>query len=170
MIDTLSTGRHTFGSASTRRQLDNRPEGPFTPTLADRPGEQVQVDSTPLDVMGAAGFRSGGPGGASPAVRRLREERRRAADLGAAMPGTPFDDWVERFGPVIDWPENLSTAPLIVDIPIGSDPHNALALAAVARTEPKLVIWLDYQLGVTLCGSRGAICADSSGTRHRQGL
>ncbi|NDU75479.1 DDE-type integrase/transposase/recombinase [Actinomadura sp. DSM 109109] len=51
LIDTLSTGRHTFGSAATRRQLDNRPEGPFTPTLADRPGEQVQVDSTPLDVM-----------------------------------------------------------------------------------------------------------------------
>ncbi|WP_222721270.1 Mu transposase C-terminal domain-containing protein [Actinomadura sp. HBU206391] len=51
LIDTLSPGRHTFGSASTRRQLDNRPEGPFTPTLADRPGEQVQIDSTPLDVM-----------------------------------------------------------------------------------------------------------------------
>ncbi|MEV1005686.1 hypothetical protein [Nonomuraea sp. NPDC050202] len=51
LIDTLSTGRHTFGSAVTRRQLANRPQGPFTPTLADRPGEQVQIDSTPLDVM-----------------------------------------------------------------------------------------------------------------------
>ena len=27
------------------------PAGPFTPTLAARPGEQVQIDSTPLDVM-----------------------------------------------------------------------------------------------------------------------
>ncbi|WP_211328451.1 hypothetical protein [Thermomonospora umbrina] len=51
LIDSLSTGRHTFGSASTRRQLANRPEGPFEPTSADRPGEQVQIDSTPLDVM-----------------------------------------------------------------------------------------------------------------------
>jgi putative transposase len=51
LIDTLSTGRHTFGSAVTRRQLANRPDGPFEPTLADRPGEQVQIDSTPLDVM-----------------------------------------------------------------------------------------------------------------------
>ncbi|WP_338059536.1 Mu transposase C-terminal domain-containing protein [Streptomyces deccanensis] len=51
LIDVLSAGRHTFGSAVTRRQTANRPEGPFTPTFADRPGEQVQIDSTPLDVM-----------------------------------------------------------------------------------------------------------------------
>lgn len=51
LIDVLATGRHTFGSAVTRRQMANRPQGPFTPTLAARPGEQVQIDSTPLDVM-----------------------------------------------------------------------------------------------------------------------
>ncbi|MFD7814096.1 integrase [Streptomyces sp. NPDC059785] len=51
LIDALSAGRHTFGSAVTRRQTVNRPQGPFTPTFADRPGEQVQIDSTPLDVM-----------------------------------------------------------------------------------------------------------------------
>ncbi|WP_439677254.1 hypothetical protein [Embleya sp. MST-111070] len=51
LIDALSTGRHTFDSAVTRRQTANRPQGPFTPTFADRPGEQVQIDSTPLDVM-----------------------------------------------------------------------------------------------------------------------
>ncbi|MEU5547276.1 hypothetical protein AB0G85_33690 [Streptomyces sioyaensis] len=51
LIDALATGRHTFGSAVTRRQTANRPQGPFTPTFADRPGEQVQIDSTPLDVM-----------------------------------------------------------------------------------------------------------------------
>ena len=50
-MDALSAGRHTFGSAATRRQAANRPAGPFTPTLAARPGEQVQIDSTPLDVM-----------------------------------------------------------------------------------------------------------------------
>jgi transposase InsO family protein len=51
LIEALSTGRHTFGSAVTRRQTANRPDGPFTPTFAARPGEQVQIDSTPLDVM-----------------------------------------------------------------------------------------------------------------------
>ena len=51
LVAALSTGRHTFGSAVTRRQSANRPEGTFTKTSAMRPGEQVQIDSTPLDVM-----------------------------------------------------------------------------------------------------------------------
>ena len=51
LVDALAEGRHTFGSAVTRRQAANRPERPFTPTLAARPGEQVQIDSTPIDVM-----------------------------------------------------------------------------------------------------------------------
>ncbi|MDE1672672.1 Mu transposase C-terminal domain-containing protein [Nocardia gipuzkoensis] len=51
LIEALSTGRHSFGSAVTRRQAANRPARPFTPTFAARPGEQVQIDSTPLDVM-----------------------------------------------------------------------------------------------------------------------
>jgi transposase InsO family protein len=51
LLDTLTEGRHTFGSAVTRRQTANRPERPFTPTFAARPGEQVQIDSTPIDVM-----------------------------------------------------------------------------------------------------------------------
>lgn len=51
LIDRLSMGRHTFGSAVTRRQLANRPDEMFTPTFAMRPGEQIQIDSTPIDVM-----------------------------------------------------------------------------------------------------------------------
>ena len=51
LVDALSAGRHTFGSAVTRRQTANRPAGPFTPALAARPGEQVQIDSTPMDVL-----------------------------------------------------------------------------------------------------------------------
>jgi len=51
LLGTLAEGRHTFGSAVTRRQAANRPERPFTPTFAARPGEQVQIDSTPIDVM-----------------------------------------------------------------------------------------------------------------------
>jgi hypothetical protein len=50
VIDAVATGRHTFGSAVTRRQTANRPEGWFTP-FAARPGEQVQIDSTPIDVL-----------------------------------------------------------------------------------------------------------------------
>ncbi|WP_287039654.1 hypothetical protein [Mycobacterium sp.] len=51
LVDSLNTGRHTFGSAVTRRQTANRPQQMFTPSFAARPGEQVQIDSTPIDVM-----------------------------------------------------------------------------------------------------------------------
>jgi hypothetical protein len=51
LIERLAAGRHTFGSAVTRRQTANRPAGGFTATLAAPPGEQVQIDSTPIDVM-----------------------------------------------------------------------------------------------------------------------
>lgn len=51
LADVLATGRHTFGSAVTRRQSANRPKEMFTPGAAARPGEQVQIDSTPIDVM-----------------------------------------------------------------------------------------------------------------------
>jgi hypothetical protein len=46
----LSEGRHTFGSARTRRSLAKQPEGPFGTVTALRPGELVEIDSTPLDV------------------------------------------------------------------------------------------------------------------------
>jgi transposase InsO family protein len=51
LIDAVAAGRHTFGSAVTRRQTANRPQGVFTPSFAARPGEQVQIDSTPIDVL-----------------------------------------------------------------------------------------------------------------------
>ena len=47
----LEGGRHTFGSAVRRRSNANRPVAPFTVTAAQRPGEIVQIDTTPLDVM-----------------------------------------------------------------------------------------------------------------------
>ena len=50
LVNALSAGRHTFGSATTRRSAANRPDGPFTVTWAARPGQQVQIDTTPLDV------------------------------------------------------------------------------------------------------------------------
>ncbi|MEY9934152.1 transposase InsO family protein [Catenulispora sp. GP43] len=51
LVKAVSEGHHTFGSAATRRSLANRPDRPFTATMAARPGEQVQIDATPLDVM-----------------------------------------------------------------------------------------------------------------------
>ena len=46
----LASGRHTFGSARTRRSLAKQPAGPFGAVTAARPGEWTQIDSTPLDV------------------------------------------------------------------------------------------------------------------------
>jgi putative transposase len=43
-------GKHTFGSARTRRSLAKVPDGPFGTVTAVRPGEWTQIDSTPLDV------------------------------------------------------------------------------------------------------------------------
>ena len=50
LVERLSAGRHTFGSARTRRSLARQPEGPFGTVAPARPGEWMQVDSTPLDV------------------------------------------------------------------------------------------------------------------------
>ena len=45
-----AAGKHTFGSARTRRSAAKRPDGPFGTVAAVRPGEWTQIDSTPLDV------------------------------------------------------------------------------------------------------------------------
>lgn len=49
LVERISAGRHTFGSAPTRRSLAQRPDGPFGFVTALRPGEWMQVDSTPLE-------------------------------------------------------------------------------------------------------------------------
>jgi hypothetical protein len=51
LFGTLARGRHVTGSASTRRSLAGRPAGTFGSLAAAAPGEVVQVDSTPLDVL-----------------------------------------------------------------------------------------------------------------------
>ncbi len=51
LLERLSAGRHTTGSARTRRSLANRPEGPFGQLPVAAPGELMQIDSTPLDVL-----------------------------------------------------------------------------------------------------------------------
>jgi len=47
----LSRGVHVTGSARTRRSLAGQPGGPFNYTSAAAPGELMEIDSTPLDVL-----------------------------------------------------------------------------------------------------------------------
>jgi putative transposase len=50
LIGKLAEGRHATGSARTRRTLAQQPEGPFGAVYPVRPGELMQIDSTPLDI------------------------------------------------------------------------------------------------------------------------
>ncbi|MER5370987.1 hypothetical protein [Streptomyces sp. NPDC002722] len=47
----LAAGTHATGSATTRRSVNARPAGPFGEVPACAPGEWMQIDSTPLDVL-----------------------------------------------------------------------------------------------------------------------
>ncbi len=51
LVARLAQGSHAFGAATTRRSLARRPARPFGRLRALRPGEWVQIDTTPLDVM-----------------------------------------------------------------------------------------------------------------------
>ncbi|MGW0995054.1 Mu transposase C-terminal domain-containing protein [Streptomyces sp. NPDC002523] len=51
LVEAVSEGTHAFGEATSRRSQARRPQGVFTPSAACRPGEMVQIDTTPLDVM-----------------------------------------------------------------------------------------------------------------------
>ncbi|MEA9999126.1 hypothetical protein QN367_08445 [Cryobacterium sp. RTS3] len=50
-IAALTKGKHTTGSAKTRRSLANRPNRAFGYTSRTLPGAEVQVDSTPMDIF-----------------------------------------------------------------------------------------------------------------------
>jgi hypothetical protein len=51
LFSSLATGKHTTGSARTRRSLAARPDGPFSSLQPSAPGELMEIDSTPLDVL-----------------------------------------------------------------------------------------------------------------------
>ena len=51
LFERVTAGQHITGSARTRQSLGNRPDRPFRQVSAGRPGEIVEIDSTPLDVM-----------------------------------------------------------------------------------------------------------------------
>ncbi|MEV5880011.1 integrase [Streptomyces sp. NPDC052101] len=51
LFQRLERGRHTTGSARTRRSLANQPEGVFDRAMVCRPGELMEIDSTPFDAL-----------------------------------------------------------------------------------------------------------------------
>jgi transposase InsO family protein len=51
LFSRLSEGRHTTGSAATRRSLAGRPQRMFSQAHPAAPGELMEIDSTPLDVL-----------------------------------------------------------------------------------------------------------------------
>ena len=51
LFSRLSAARHTTGSAATRRSLAGRPQRMFSQAYPAAPGELMEIDSTPLDVL-----------------------------------------------------------------------------------------------------------------------
>ena len=51
LLQTLDRQRHSFGNATTRRSQANRPERAYGRQTPSRPGELVEMDSSPLDLM-----------------------------------------------------------------------------------------------------------------------
>lgn len=51
LIDQYTNNKHTTGSAKTRRSLADRPDRPLAKHVQVLPGAEVQLDSTPLDVL-----------------------------------------------------------------------------------------------------------------------
>lgn len=51
LMSYMDRGRRNFVSEASRRTSVNRPERPFTPMTAIRPGEDVPIDTNKLDIM-----------------------------------------------------------------------------------------------------------------------
>jgi transposase InsO family protein len=51
LIDRVSEGRGVFASGKARRSIANRPSNSYSHFTANRPGELVLIDSTPLDAF-----------------------------------------------------------------------------------------------------------------------
>jgi len=50
LLQGVSAGKHALGSARTRQSQARRPDGPFGTVDAFRPGEWMQIDSSPLNI------------------------------------------------------------------------------------------------------------------------
>jgi hypothetical protein len=50
LVERMTAGKHTLGSARTRRSLAKQPGRPFGTVTAIRPGQWMQIDSSPLNI------------------------------------------------------------------------------------------------------------------------
>lgn len=51
LLKRLDRGQHTTGDATSRRSHANSPDRAYSPIVALYPGEEIQIDTTPLDAM-----------------------------------------------------------------------------------------------------------------------
>lgn len=72
----------------------------------------------------------------------LKAEWRAIVELGESLPGSGLDVQSARMRATGNWPEDLRSAPVIIDTDIGGDADDALALAAAARSLPQLALVL----------------------------
>lgn len=92
LMSHMDRGRRNFVSEASRRTSVNRPERPFTPVTALRPGEDVPIDTNKLDIM------LGDPARAATQHRRAVRQRGGQArhhsrdDQLRPRPGLPFRD------------------------------------------------------------------------------
>ncbi|WP_030610130.1 nucleoside hydrolase, partial [Streptomyces sclerotialus] len=72
----------------------------------------------------------------------IRAEWRAVVEAGEALPGSGLDTLSARMRATGNWPEDLRSAPMIIDTDIGGDADDALAVVAAARSLPRLALVL----------------------------
>ncbi|MDX3690725.1 nucleoside hydrolase [Streptomyces europaeiscabiei] len=72
----------------------------------------------------------------------IRAEWRALVESGEALPGSGLDALSARMRATGNWPQDLRSAPVIIDTDIGGDADDALAVTAAARSLPRLALVL----------------------------
>ncbi|EKX66687.1 nucleoside hydrolase [Streptomyces ipomoeae] len=72
----------------------------------------------------------------------IRAEWRAIVESGESLPGSGLAALSARMRATGNWPEDLRSAPVIIDTDIGGDADDALAVAAAARSLPRLALVL----------------------------
>ncbi|POX41348.1 nucleoside hydrolase [Streptomyces sp. Ru73] len=72
----------------------------------------------------------------------MRAEWRAIVEAGEAVPGSGLAALSARMRATGNWPEDLRSAPVIIDTDIGGDADDALAVVAAARSLPRLALVL----------------------------
>jgi hypothetical protein len=90
----LEKSRHPFGNATTRRTQAARPDRTWGGQAPSRPGELVEIDSSPLDLMVICPDGSSGrPTSPSPWTSRPGRRWRRSCARWRPRPSTPPSCW-----------------------------------------------------------------------------